>query len=134
MQEIIRKAEEIIAQLPVDNYGVPLLTMTKLRKFLTAVNSINNKVLAYQSQSGEGKDLRVLPVDLANEIRYLEVKLLYQCGRDRDGKSIRDFADKAKLFERIREVGNDPKKFSEFAKFMEALVAFYKFKGGKMNG
>ena len=127
MQAIIQQAEQTINQL-TDQYNNIRLSMTQIRKFLAAVNAINNKVLAHQSQTGEGKDLEILPPDLVNEIRYLEVKLLYQCGRERN---VKDFADKGKLFERIRGIGNSRKKYDEFAKFMEAVVAFHKFKGGR---
>lgn len=38
---------------------------------------------------------------------------------------------KAKLNEAIDEIGNDIKKYKDFAKYIEALVAYHKFYGGK---
>ena len=42
-----------------------------------------------------------------------------------------DFAEKARLKERIEAIGTDMKKYEEFAHFMEALVAYHKFYGGR---
>ena len=125
MEVIIKDAEQLILDLKSFKKDI---TITQIRKFLTNINSINNKVLAYESQSGEGKDLATLPLDIANEIRYLEVKLRYQCGRE---KNVKEFAEKGNLFVRIQAIGNDAKKYKDFAKFIEAIVAFHKFHGGK---
>ena len=98
--------------------------MTQLRKFLVAVNRINNKVMVWQSQNPTAGEL---PAELVSEIKYLEVKLLYQCGRERN---VKDFEQKTDLTKQIRNIGNDKKKYEQFAKFMEAVVAFHKFEGG----
>jgi len=73
------------------------------------------------------KDL-VLSEQLAAEIKYLKVKIAYQAGRER---AVRDFVQKAELTKKIDEIGTDLSKYKEFAKYIEALVAYHKFYGGK---
>lgn len=127
MEDVVQEAETIVGSLR-ERTGNIRLTVTQIRKFLTSVNAINNKLLAYQSQTGAGKDLEILPPELADEIRYLEVKLVYQCGRD---KVVRDFATKARLIERIQAIGNSAEKYREFARLVEAIVAFHRYEGGR---
>ena len=67
---------------------------------------------------------------LAAEVKYLKVKLAYQSAKDTRG-NVRAFAEKAKLKERIDQIGTDMKRYEEFAHFMEALVAYHKFHGGR---
>lgn len=132
MEDVVQEAHNIVANLDRDGKGKINLTVTQIRKFLTAVNAINNKLLAYQSQTGAGKDLKILPPELADEIRFLEVKLAYQCGREkRDKEVVRDFATKAKLIERIQAIGNSAAKYREFARLVEAIVAFHRYEGGR---
>jgi len=130
MDEIIQQAQKIVANLK-DQNGKIKLTTTKLRKFLTAVNAINNQLEAYQSQTGAGKALQQLPKDLADEIRYLEVKLAYESAR---GQEVKDFINNAKLFDRIRAIGNNADKYREFAKLIEAIVAFHKYENAMHEG
>ena len=120
----IRRAEETITLIKKQGQGRIFLTMTQLRKFLVAVNRINNKVMVWQIQNPTAGEL---PAELVSEIKYLEVKLLYQCGRERN---VKDFEQKTDLTKQIRNIGNDKKKYEQFAKFMEAVVAFHKFEGG----
>lgn len=96
------------------------LKTSQLRKFLAAVNAINNRIAA--ENAGEE-----LSEKIANEIKYLKVKLLYQAGRNNE---VKDFIKKANLLDRIDEIGNNKIRFQEFARFIEAIVAFRKFEGG----
>ena len=95
---------------------------------MTAVNVLNNKVMADKiGQADRGDELSP---DLAAEIQYLKVKLLYQAGRDRNGNNVKRFLEKSRMLERISDIGNSRKKYEEFAKLIEAIVAWHKFKGG----
>ena len=69
------------------------------------------------------------------EIKFLKVKLAYQIGRADAGRNkpnpVRDFADKSGLITEIDKIGNSLGKYENFARYVEALVAFHKFYGGK---
>lgn len=133
MKDIVKEAEAIILSLEKNRKNEFALRTNQLRKFLSAVNTVSNKVNVYQAQimsanpSRMSKDL-VLSEQLAAEIKYLKVKIAYQAGRER---AVRDFVQKAELTKKIDEIGTDLSKYKEFAKYIEALVAYHKFYGGK---
>lgn len=127
-KDIVRKAENVINLLKHPNRRGDLVITLKtnqIRKFLTAVNITANKVSIYRSKYPQNKQLSD---ELADEIRYLQVKLVYQAGRD---KVVKDFIDKAKLLTLIKDIGNSIVKFEKFYRYVEALVAYHKYYGGK---
>ena len=133
MKDIVKEAEAVILSLEKNRKNEFALRTNQLRKFLSAVNTVSNKVNVYQAQivsanpSRMSKDF-VLSEQLAAEIKYLKVKIAYQAGRER---AVRDFVQKAELTKKIDEIGTDLSKYKEFAKYIEALVAYHKFYGGK---
>lgn len=133
MEDIASRAEKAIKSLVhKNNRGDDVLdiTTTQIRKFLTAVNVLNNKVAVYSTQTG---NTETLSDELAAEIKYLKVKIIYQIAKAQKHGSnpVKDFADKANLITTIDCIGNSMKKYHDFAKYMEALVAYHKYYGGK---
>ncbi len=115
-----------LAQSVMEGRNSRMVTTSQLRRFLTAVNTVTGKVEQYQNETGEqGK----LSADLAAQVKFLKVKLAYQVGRQ--GKVVADFEKEADLMAAIDSIGSDAKKYEEFARYVEALVAFHKFYGGK---
>lgn len=122
-------ADKVMKKLSTatDKSGKPsMVTTSQLRRFLTAVNTVTGKVEQYQNETSE---LGKLSADLAAQVKFLKVKLAYQIGRQ--GKVVADFAKEADLMAAIDSIGSDAKKYEEFARYVEALVAFHKFYGGK---
>lgn len=105
-----------------------MITTSQIRKFLAAVNAVSNKVSIYKSQN---QGIKELSDDLTAEVKYLQVPLVYQAGRDSRDRSVKDFVSKTRMIEKINVIGSDLKKFEEFAKYVEALVAYHKYYGGK---
>ena len=101
------------------------VTTTQIRKFLAAVSSISNKVNIYKLHNYNAE---VVPQDLADEISYLKILLIYQAGRE---KAVKEFAEQTALAEWINYIGNSIEKYEKFAKYVEALVAYHKYYGGK---
>ena len=129
VKDIAGEAEAVVKSLRrPDRQGREQIQLTKsqIRKLLAAVNALTNKITVYRTQSGQAKELNGT---LATEVKYLKVKLAYQAARYKG--TVGDFAEKAKLKERIDGIGTDMKKYEEFAHFMEALVAYHKFYGGR---
>ena len=122
--DIVAKAEEVISGLKKDNYGKPKLTTTQIRKFLSAVNLLNNKVMIYRVQN---QDTNNLSAELVAEVRYLKIKLAYQSGRE---ATVKDFAIKSGLERAITDIGDSMSKYNKFSKYVEALVAYRKYAGG----
>ena len=133
MEDIAATAEDVIRSLVhKDKRGNNCIDVktSQLRKFLTAVNTLSNKITVYRAQH---KQTKQLSSELTSEIKYLKVKITYQIARGatRWGNPVEDFVHSAKLIQRIEDIGTDVVKYQEFAKFIEALVAYHKFYGGK---
>ena len=126
MEDVGAQAEKVIKNL-LNADGKLDLTTGQIRKFLTAVNSLTSKIEVYKAQN-EKSD--TLPENFVMEIKYLKVKIAYQAGRDKK-KTVKNFVEKAGLFERIDKIGDSFIKYENFARYIEALVAYHKFYGGK---
>lgn len=126
--DIVQKAESVIKSLrhPNGKEWVIDLTTNQIRKFLTAVTITANKVSIYRSKHPQNKQLSD---ELADEIRYLQVKLVYQANRDKG--VVKKFIKEAKLLTLIKDIGNSIVKFEKFYRYVEALVAYHKYYGGK---
>ena len=126
--DIAGKAEKIILGLKNDRLlgGTNGLTTNQIRKFLTEVNTLTNKITLYRHQQ---EQTRELSEDLAKEVRFLKVKLAYQVARG--NKGVKRFAEDTQLKEYIDTVGTDLKEYMAFAQFIEALVAYHTFYGEK---
>lgn len=124
MRDIAKEAEQVILNLKDQNHGKIYLKTNQIRKFLTAVNAITNKVNVYKAKH---LDATELPDELAGEIQFLKVKAAYQAGRE---WSVKNFMVQSKMKHRIEEIGTSISKYEEFAHYVEALVAYHKFHGG----
>lgn len=121
--DVVAQAEAVMKNLPRDKWGKIFLTTSQIRKFLSAVNSLSNKINLYKIQNGAPKEL---DADLAAQVKYLKIKLVYQAGRERN---VKEFMNKSNLVPLIDGIGTSVKAYEEFAKYVEALVAYRKFMG-----
>lgn len=122
MEDLVKTAEEFVKnKLREQNSRTGkmecTITTSQIRKFLSAVNQLQNKM------SGEEETLKT---ETAGEIKYLKIKLAYQAGREKKTKVLYD-----NLAPIIDAIGTSKAKFLEFAKYIEAIVAYHKFYGGK---
>ena len=127
-KDIATQAENVIKSLgKQDSYGNMRFNLktNQIRKFLTAVNTVTGKIDIYRVNSEQAL---TLPEELAAEVKYLKIKIAYQAGRER---SVKEFVEKAELIRWIDEVGNSVERYEQFAKYVEALVAYHKFYGGR---
>lgn len=125
MEDMVAKAEQVIKDLQAqDKNGKIKLKTNQIRKILAAINTLNNKVQIYKLKN----KTKELNADLANEIKYQKVMLVYQSGRQED---VKNFVLRAKLLERIDDIGTSIAKYENFVRYVEALVAYHKFYGGK---
>lgn len=109
----------------------PAVTTSQLRKFLTAVNMVTNKVNVYRAKDTAAVQL---PPELVAEVQYLKVKIIYQAGKEDSKKPfVSDFVRASNMIQRIDAIGDSIKKYENFARYVEALVAYHKFYGGRDN-
>ncbi len=127
--DIITQAENAIKGIMVKdkfNNNVLLLKTGHIRKFLTSVNLVRDRIEVYKMQSTEPEKL---PPELVAEVKFLKVKLMYLAGREKN--IVGAFVEKSRLIEIIDGIGDSTERFTEFAKYVQALGAFHKFYGGK---
>lgn len=136
MDNYVDRADRVIRELSEEasRNRYKMVTTSQIRKFLTAVNQINGKIDQFKNGIKTSAS-DTIPEDLQMEIKFLKVKLAYQIGRADAGRNkpnpVRDFADKSGLITEIDKIGNSLGKYENFARYVEALVAFHKFYGGK---
>lgn len=123
--DIAEEAEQVILGLIAAGNGNLYLKTNQIRKFLAAVNTLTNKVEVCRAQNGGAKELSPA---LGEQVKYLKVKFAYQAGRER---TVRELGEKGKIKERIDRIGLSVERYERFARFIEALVAYHKFHGGK---
>lgn len=140
--DVVDKAEQAIIEMNEkgyvgkdkmvrDKFGkekrVPKLTNSQIRKFLTAVNVVKNKVDMFWAKNNDAVSL---PDELVTEIKFLKVNIVYQAAKDNTG-AVKSFIMVTNLDKIINDIGNNANKFNKFCKYVEALVAFHKFYGGR---
>lgn len=122
-----KKAEDTIRRLknePVkDKKGrlkkVKMISTSQLRNILAMSADIYNQVVPLE------KDLTD---EINSRIEYLRVRCFYEAGRER---LVKDFMKCSKIPEILREINGEKKNFILFNHYLEALVAFRKYYGGK---
>jgi len=126
--DVVTEAEKAIEGLKYkdkNNRDRIDVTTSQIRKFLTAVNVVRNKVDLYKAKN---KGAEALSKELTAEIKFLKVNLLYQAGRT---AAVKQFMTVSKLDIIIDSIGDSLVRFVKFTKYVEALVAYHKFLGGK---
>lgn len=122
----VDQAERVIKTLKnkTDNYGnkIDMVSTSKIRNILSMAADIYDKLNRNNSSAIED--------DLSARIEYLRVRMIYESGRE---KTVRYFVDEAHLTDYARMIGSDKKKYQLFYHYLEALIAFHKFYGGKEN-
>lgn len=134
MENIVDKAELAIKSIRKPNKKnhdklVIELKTNQIRKILTAVNILKNKVDIYKIANPQEKKL---DEELQMEIEFLRVNIAYQIGREKGKENlVREFVEKADLLNMVKDINGDIKAFENFCRYIEALVAFHKFYGGQ---
>ncbi len=121
----VQKAETVIKKLKSekDQRGkeIGLITTTQIRNLLAMTADIYNEVRLLQGDK--------LTEDICGRIQYLKIRFLYEAGRD--PKKMKRFVEGAEIIKCLDEIGSDKGRYILFSRYMEALVAYHKFYGGK---
>jgi CRISPR-associated protein Csm2 len=119
----IDEAEKVIKNMKGED-GRLRLTTSKIRNLLAMSAEILNKV---NSSLGLNEPTSPIGAEIRKEIGYLRVRTVYECGRE---PNVRDFVEKTHLIDCIKDV-KTLEEAERFCHYMEALVAFHRYYGGK---
>lgn len=123
----VDKAEEVIKSLKAKGKENKRtgereiqLTTSKIRNLLAMTDDIYNEVMNQNDDA--------LSEDVGSRISYLRIRFIYEAGRD---NNVGEFVEQAKILDILKQIGNSRKNYILFNRYMEALVAFHKYYGGK---
>lgn len=121
----VDKAENVIKNLVKGarkNFkGEPdIVTTSKIRNLLAMNADIYNQVLTKSSEK--------LDDEICERIEYLRVRFMYECGRE---PKVKEFVQQAEILEILKEIKQSKKNYLLFSRYMEALIAFHKYYGGR---
>ena len=123
----VDKAEKVIRRLMVTRdkrtgRPVKIVTTSKIRNLLAMTADIYNQLLREKGDK--------IPESCMKRIEYLRIRFIYEAGRDTD-HSVKAFVEVSGILDALKEIGNSREKYLLFSRYMEALVAFRKYLGGK---
>ncbi len=128
-ENYVDEAERIMRALISSGTTV---TTSKIRNLLSLVTDI------YNDESIRTEDK--LKPDSVVKLNLMRVRVAYEYGRD-NGESVgkdkvypmKEFITQAHLLEYLKGISTDRADLIRFAHYMEALVAFHRYLGGKEN-
>ncbi|MCD8090355.1 MAG: type III-A CRISPR-associated protein Csm2 [Clostridiales bacterium] len=114
----VDEAEKVIKELYSDRRNK--ITTTKIRGLLSGISDIYNDAVQIEGDK--------LTADIIRRIQYLKVQFIYECGRDRN---VEGFIKKSGIISKIDSINGSKERFIDMERYMEALVAYHRYYGGK---
>ena len=122
-EKAIRSLRDKAEQQRKGRGELKIVTTSKIRNLLAMTADIYNQVLRCQKDSLDEK--------LKGIMEYLRVRFMYECGRDDKDKLVTNFVNEAQILDVLKEINGSKKNYILFSRYMEALIAFHKYYGGK---
>lgn len=120
-EDYVDAAEAVMRKLIYDDRV--RITTSKIRNLLSMVSDIYN-------EENLRDEPELLPKSKA-ALTMMRIRVVYEAGRD--PQAVKRFVEEAKLLEYIKGIKSDKEALIAFAHYMEALVAYHRFFGGKEN-
>ena len=61
-------------------------------------------------------------------LSIIRVRFMYECGRE---PKVNEFVQKAQILDILKEIKQSKKNYLLFSRYMEALIAFHRYYGGR---
>lgn len=116
-EDYVDEAERIMRSLMSQPKKV---TTSKIRNLLSLVTDI------YNTENIRTEE-KLLPESIV-KLNLMRVRVAYECGRD---DTVKSFVAQTNLLEYLKGISTDRADLIRFAQYMEALVAFHRYFGGK---
>lgn len=110
-------AEKVIVNLKERKQ---MLTTSKIRNLLSMISSLYDEVRRNTSEK--------LGREEVSRIQYIRLHFAYEAGRD---TKVKEFVQEADIFAHLKDIGESKESFILFCRYMEALVAYHRYHGGK---
>ena len=116
----VNEAEAVIQEMKQTNFreSRDTLTMSQLRNLSSLTSNIYDEV--------QNNDVS----QVSDKLAYLRVQFVYQSGRNAAIKKLVELADILGILKTI-QAKNDRSTIIRFCRYMEALVAYFKYYGGQ---
>ena len=98
-----------------------MLTTSQIRNLLAMTADIYNEVISDNSEK--------LSKETVERIIYLRIRFVYEAGRD--PQKVGSFVEAANIIEYLKKASESKADYIRFSRYMEALVAYHKYYGGK---
>ena len=119
-EKAIRSLRDTAEQQRRGRGELKIVTTSKIRNLLAMTADIYNQVMICQNDK--------LNDDLKGRIEYLRVRFMYECGRE---VLVKNFVEEADILSILKEINGSKKNYILFSRYMEALIAFHRYYGGK---
>lgn len=118
-EDYIDLAEKVMRGIMSEGKAI---TTSKIRRLYNLITEIYNEEYLRTEEN--------LSQESISAIGLARIRFAYESGRD---NAVKQFILKAELLAYLKGIGNDRESFIRFSRYMEALVAYHKFMGGKEN-
>ena len=112
--------QDICSQKDRNGKSISPVTTSKIRNLLAMTADIYNVVLNVQEDK--------LSNETIGRINYLKIRFVYESGRE---PKVKMLVQKADILQHLDEINGSRKQYILFSRYMEALVAYRKFLGGR---
>ena len=118
--EIAEEAILALKNMKKNGKPIQMLTTSQIRNLLAMTADIYNEVLECKPEK--------LGSEIVERINYLRVRFIYEAGRD---NKVKAFVEKTNVIEYLKKAKNSKTEYIRFSRYMEALVAFHRYYGGR---
>ena len=114
--DYVDEAEKIMQE----NYRK--ITTSKLRNLLSLLMDVSNiETLRTEDTISE---------ESAVKLQMARIRMAYECGRDRN---VKEFVETAHMMPWLKDIGQSREKAIRYVHYLEAIVAYHRFFGGREN-
>lgn len=113
----VTQAEKVIQEM---NKNKNKITTTKIRSILRMLNQLQREAVQRQTEE--------LDEEFQSSLQYYKMRCVYEAGRE---STVKTFMEKSQLIALVDWIGSSKNNFLLYCHYVEALVAFHRYYGGK---
>lgn len=121
-----------LAMQTMERISVPMNGDPQRRRFQITTSKIRNLLsLVMKVYNAEHRRLeKTLLEESRLQLQMARVRMVYEAGRD---DLVKQFLNESKLISYLKGIGDDRIRLIRFTQYLEALVAYHRYMGGREN-